>query len=225
MCSKVCFLMTWFWMRQIKVTFMQHNVVKIIWTFSRMKLGFLLQFYCCKATAKFHIEIFIGQIHLTHTLKKSHVQWPEIDFERYYQNFIWLATQRLQKIDTTKCEYYLKCWISISNSMVHLSIKAVMKALSLTIENTAQNNLLEEIPLGLSLNFGALLIWSISSSCRTMLWYCWVDTDFPDINQGQVQFCVGFDWKVWGKSWISHYIWQHVYLTPIVRWAEWTWNY
>ena len=42
--------------------------------------------------------------------------------------------------------------------MVHLSIKAVMKALSLTIENTAQNNLLEEIPLGLSLNFGALLI-------------------------------------------------------------------
>ena len=71
MCSKVCFLMTWFCMRQIKVTFMQHNVVKIIWTFSRMKLGFLLHFYCCKATAKFHIEIFIGQIHLTHIEKVS----------------------------------------------------------------------------------------------------------------------------------------------------------
>ena len=38
--------------------------------------------------------------------------------------------------------------------MVHLSITALMKALSLTIENTAQNNLLEERPLGLGLNFG-----------------------------------------------------------------------
>ena len=39
--------------------------------------------------------------------------------------------------------------------MVHLSIIALMKALSLTIENTAQNNLLEEILLSLGLNFGA----------------------------------------------------------------------
>ena len=45
--------------------------------------------------------------------------------------------------------------ISISNSMVHLPITALMKALSLTMENTAQNNLLEEIPLGLCLNYGA----------------------------------------------------------------------
>ena len=42
--------------------------------------------------------------------------------------------------------------------MVHLSIKAVMKALSLTMVNVAQNNLLKETPLGLSLNFDALLI-------------------------------------------------------------------
>ena len=39
--------------------------------------------------------------------------------------------------------------------MAHLSITALMKALSLTMENTAQNNLLEESPLGLGLNFGA----------------------------------------------------------------------
>ena len=34
-------------------------------------------------------------------------------------------------------------------------MKALMKALSLAMENTAQNNLLEEIPLGLCLNYGA----------------------------------------------------------------------
>ena len=39
--------------------------------------------------------------------------------------------------------------------MVHLSITASMRALSVTMENTAQNNLLEETPLGLGLNFGA----------------------------------------------------------------------
>ena len=39
--------------------------------------------------------------------------------------------------------------------MVHLSITALMKALSLTMENTAQNNLLEESLLGLGLKFGA----------------------------------------------------------------------
>ena len=39
--------------------------------------------------------------------------------------------------------------------MVHLSITVLMKALSLNMENTAQNNLLEESPLGLGLNLGA----------------------------------------------------------------------
>ena len=39
--------------------------------------------------------------------------------------------------------------------MVHLSITALTKVLSLTMENTAQKNLLEESPLGLGLNFGA----------------------------------------------------------------------
>ena len=91
----------------------------------------------------------------THTMKQSYVQWAEIDFERYYQTFIWLTTQKLQKTDTKKYEYYLKSRISISNSMVHLSITVLRKALSLTMENTAQNNLLEENPLGLGLNFGA----------------------------------------------------------------------
>ena len=96
--SKLCFLMTWFCMWQIKLTFMQCNMVKVIWTFWRMKLGLLLQFYCCQGIAKFHIEIFIGQMHLIHTMNQSHVQWAEIDFERYHQTFIWLTTHRLQKI-------------------------------------------------------------------------------------------------------------------------------
>ena len=39
--------------------------------------------------------------------------------------------------------------------MDHLSITALMKALSLTMERTAQNNLVEESPLGLGLNFSA----------------------------------------------------------------------
>ena len=73
--------------------------------------------------------------------------------ERYYQIFIWLT----QKKDTTKYEYYLKSWISISNSMVHLSITVLMKGLSRAMENTTQNNLLEESPLGLGLNFSASL--------------------------------------------------------------------
>ena len=153
MLSKLCFLMTWFRMWQIKPTFRQCNMVSVNWTFWRMKLGFLLQFYCCQGVAKFHIEIFIGKMHLTYPMKQSHVQRAEIDFERYYQTLIWLTTGRLHKTDTTKYEYYLKSWISISNSMVNLSITALMKALSFTMKDTTQNNLLEESPLSLGLNF------------------------------------------------------------------------
>ena len=39
--------------------------------------------------------------------------------------------------------------------MVHLSITELMKAISFTMENSSQNNLLEESPLALGLNFGA----------------------------------------------------------------------
>ena len=39
--------------------------------------------------------------------------------------------------------------------MVYLSIIALMKALSFTMENTTQSSLLEEIPLYLGLKFGA----------------------------------------------------------------------
>ena len=153
--SKLCSLMTWFCMWHIQTTFIKCNIVEVIWTFWRIQLELSLQFYYCQGIAKFHLEIFIGQMHLTHTVKQSHVQWAEIDFERYYQTFIWLITHRLKKIDTTKYEYYLKNWISVSNSMVHLSITALMKALSLTVENMTQNNFLEKSPLGLGLNFGA----------------------------------------------------------------------
>ena len=41
--------------------------------------------------------------------------------------------------------------------MVHLSITVLMKGLSRAMENTTQNNLLEESPLGLGLNFSASL--------------------------------------------------------------------
>ena len=46
--SKLFFPMTWSCMSQIKLIFMQWNMVKVILTFWRLKLGFLLQFYCCK---------------------------------------------------------------------------------------------------------------------------------------------------------------------------------
>ena len=65
-----------------------------------------------------------------------------------------LAYNRLQKKDT-KYEDYLKSWISVSNSMIHLLNTVLMRALSFTMENMTQNSLLEENPLGLSLNFGA----------------------------------------------------------------------
>ena len=153
--SKLCFLMTWFFLWQIKLTFMHCNMIKVIWTFWRMKSSVLLQFYCCNGIAKFHIEIFTGKMHLTRTIKQSYVQWAEIDFERYYQTFIWLTTHKLQKKRTTKDEFYLKSRISISNSMAHLYITSLMKTLSLATENMAQNNLLEESQYGLGLNLGA----------------------------------------------------------------------
>ena len=67
--------------------------------------------------------------------------------------------------------------------MVHLSITALMKVLSLTMENMTQNNLLEENPLGLGLNF-----WCITSSEGYLPHvepYCGVNTDLPDIRLDQ----------------------------------------
>ena len=192
-------------------------------TFWRIKLGLSLQLYCCQGIARFRIKIFIGQMHLMNTIKKSHVQWGEIDFERYYQIFIWMTTHRLQKINTTKYEYYLKSRISISNSMVQLSITALMKALSLTMENTAGNNLLEESPLGFDLNFVHHLIWRISISWRTILWSRYWFARYW--SGSECNCCVGFDWKVWSNSWINRYIWESVYQTLIVRWADQTSNW
>ena len=67
------------------------------------------------------------------------------------------------------------------------------------------------------------LIWRISPSLRTILWSRnWF---FRYWSGSGCKCCVGFDWKVWGKSWINRYIWQSVYLSPIVIWADWTWNW
>ena len=58
-----------------------------------------------------------------------------------------------------------------------------MKGLSLTTENTAQNNLLEETPLGLGFK-----LWCIISSEGYLLHaepFCGVDTDLPDTGLGQ----------------------------------------
>ena len=70
--SKLCFLMTWFCMWQIKLTFMQCNMVKVILTFWWMKSYQHLYF---------------------NKMKQSHVQWAEIDFERYFKpSFGWQHT-------------------------------------------------------------------------------------------------------------------------------------
>ena len=66
--------------------------------------------------------------------------------------------------------------------MVHLSITALMKALSLTMESAAKNNLLEESPLSLG------LMRCITSSEGYLLQaelYCGVDIDLPDTSLGQ----------------------------------------
>ena len=142
MSSKLCFLMTWICMRQIKLTFIQCNMIKVIWTFWRMNLGLLLQFCFCQGIAKFHIEIFIGQIHLTHNEAVS-CAMSRNRFREILSNFHLVDNTRLKKIDIAKYKYYFKSWILISNSVVHLSITALMKALFLTMENMVQNNLLE----------------------------------------------------------------------------------
>ena len=182
---------------------MQCNMVKVIWTFWRMKLVLLLQFYYCQSIAKFHIEIFIGQMHLTHTMKQSHVQWAEIDFERYYQTFIWLTTHRLQKIDTTKYEYYIWksefqfqtvwfiCHHSVDESIIPYYGKHGTK----------------QFIRGKPIRFGFKL-WCITSSEGYLFHaepYCGVDTDLPDTDQ-PLHLTI-------------------FYLTPIVRWAEWTLNW
>ena len=66
--------------------------------------------------------------------------------------------------------------------MVHLSITRLMKALSLTTENTTQNNLLEKDPLGLGLKFG---LSSHVKDISFMQNYCGVHNDFPDTGLGQ----------------------------------------
>ena len=66
--------------------------------------------------------------------------------------------------------------------MVYLSITELMKKLSLTMENIAQNNLLEKRPLDLGLNFGASPHLKDISFMRTI---CGVDTDLPDTGLGE----------------------------------------
>ena len=58
------------------------------------------------------------------------------------------------------------------------------------------------------------LIWRVSPSCTIILWSRYW---FARYWSGSGHICVGFDWKVWGKSWINCYIWQSVYLTPFVN--------
>ena len=45
------------------------------------------------------------------------------------------------------------------------------------------------------------LIWRISPSCRTMLWSRYWSARYW--SGSRCRYCVGFDWKVWGKSWIK----------------------
>ena len=67
--------------------------------------------------------------------------------------------------------------------MVHLSIIALTKALSLTMKNMVQNNLSEEIPVGLGLNF------AVSPLSEEYLLhkepYCGADTDLLDTGLSQ----------------------------------------
>ena len=67
------------------------------------------------------------------------------------------------------------------------------------------------------------LIWRIPPSCRTILWSKYW---FARYWSGSgCRCCVGFDWKVWGKS-RSTITFDNLFISfPNVRWAYWTWNW
>ena len=73
----------------------------------RMKLEFLLQFYCCQGIAKFHIEIFIGQMHLTHN-KAVSCAMNRNRFREILSNVHLADNTQITEDDTAKHRYYLK---------------------------------------------------------------------------------------------------------------------
>ena len=122
-------------------------------------------------------------MHLSHLMAQSHVECAEIDFKRYYQFSIWLTTHRLQKIDTTKYQYYLiklnfnfKQYGSFVNHRVDESI----------IPYYGKHST-EKFIRGKAIRFWFKL-WCITSSKGYLLHaepYCGVDTDLPDTALGQ----------------------------------------
>ena len=117
-------------------------------------------------------------------MKQSHVQWAEIDFERYYQTFIWLIAHRLKKIDTKKYEYYFE--------KPNFSFKQYGSFVDHSIDESIipycgkhdTKQFLREKPI----RFGFKL-WCITSPEGYFLHaesYCGVDTDLSDTGLGQI---------------------------------------
>ena len=67
-----------------------------------MKLGPLLQFYFCQGIAKFHIEIFIGKMDLTHTMKEIFSEAPSSCYIAILSYPIMLSYRYLQLADNTE---------------------------------------------------------------------------------------------------------------------------
>ena len=97
-------------------------MVRLILRFWTMKLGLLLQFYCCQGIAKFHLY------------------WA--DSPETYNEAV-LCAMSINKFREIMSNLHLDDNLRKNfnfNCRVDFSITALMKALSLAIENRAQNN-------------------------------------------------------------------------------------
>ena len=153
---KAMFLITWFCMWQIRLTFMQCNIVKVVLTFWRMKLGLLLGLAVLLSSGYCKVPYWNLSWADAPDTHKSHEVSCTVKKKRFRE-----ILSNLHLADNTQIteDRYYKIQVLfeklISNSMVHLPITELIKTLSLTMENTSQKKLLEESPLDLHLNFGA----------------------------------------------------------------------
>ena len=135
---------------------MQSNMVKVVLTFWRMKLGLLLGLAVLLSSG--YCKVLSRNLSWADApdTRKSHEVSCTVKRNRFRK-----ILSNLHLADNTQIteDRYYKVQVLFeklnSNSMVHLPITALMKVLSLTMENTLQKKLLEECPLGLRLNFGA----------------------------------------------------------------------
>ena len=131
--SKLCFLITWFCMWQVKLTFMQSNNLyasdlNILEDDIRTYFALLLLSRYCKVPYR---SLYWADAPDTHNETVS-CAMSRNRFLEVLSNLHLTDNTQITEEDSINYEYYLKSWVSISNIMVHLSIKALMKTLFLS---------------------------------------------------------------------------------------------